>query len=134
VRIGIFLSLLNVHVNRVPLAARVIELRYSPGKFLNAQLPESSLVNENMWIGLEESEAPHRRLTLRQVSGLVARRIVCAVRPGEDLARGQKFGMIKLGSRAELVLPATDDLQVMAAIGDKVRGGTTVLAKFSTQN
>lgn len=131
VRIGIFLSLFNVHVNRAPLDARVIELRYSPGKFLNAQLPESSLVNENMWIGLEESAAPHRRLTLRQVSGLVARRIVCAARPGEDLTRGQKFGMIKLGSRTEIVLPAGDGLQVAAAVGDKVRGGATVLARLS---
>lgn len=129
VRIGIFLSLFDVHVNRAPLDARVIALRYSPGKFLNAQLPESSLLNENMWIGLEETAAPHRRLTVRQISGLVARRIVCAARPGEDLSRGEKFGMIKLGSRTEIVLPPGAAIE--ARVGQKVRGGTTVLAKFT---
>ena len=105
VRIGIFLSIFNVHLNRAPVACRVIALRYSPGEFLNALKPESAMRNENMWIGLEEEAPPHRRMVVRQISGAIARRIVCDLRPGEVLGRGQKFGMIKLGSRTELILP-----------------------------
>jgi phosphatidylserine decarboxylase len=89
VRIGIFLSIFNVHLNRAPTAVRVIALKYSPGAFLNAMNPESSLRNENMWIGLEEEAPPHRRMTVRQISGAIARRIVCAARPGESLIRGE---------------------------------------------
>ena len=111
VRIGIFLSLFNVHINRAPSAARVIELRYTPGLFLNAMNPESSLRNENMWIGLEEEAAPYRRLVVRQISGLVARRICCDVKPGDVVERGHKFGMIKLGSRTELIVPDTEDFE-----------------------
>ncbi len=83
----------------------MLALRYAPGEFLNALRPESALRNENMWIGLEEESPPHRRLVVRQISGAIARRIVCDLRPGEVLGRGQKFGMIKLGSRTELILP-----------------------------
>ena len=90
VRIGIFLSIFNVHLNRSPAAARVIALRYSPGEFLNALRPESALRNENMWIGLEEESPPHRRMVVRQISGAIARRIVCDLRPGEVARRGDK--------------------------------------------
>ena len=88
VRIGIFLSIFNVHLNRSPAAARVIALRYSPGEFLNALRPESALRNENMWIALEEDSPPHRRCVVRQISGAIARRIVCDLRPGEVLRGG----------------------------------------------
>ena len=111
VRIGIFLSIFNVHLNRAPAESRVIALRYSPGEFLNALKPESAMRNENTWIGLEEESPPHRRMVVRQISGAIARRIVCDLRPGEVLGRGQKFGMIKLGSRTELILPDGDDLR-----------------------
>jgi phosphatidylserine decarboxylase len=130
VRIGMFLSIFNVHLNRAPVECRVIELRYHPGKFLNAMLPESSTDNENMWIALEEEQPPHRKLIVRQVSGKIARRIVCALRPGETLPQGHKFGMIKFGSRTELILPASDDLQIAVAVGQKVRAGTTVMARW----
>ena len=129
IRIGIFLSIFNVHLNRSPLAARVIALRYSPGEFLNALNPESALRNENMWIGLEEEAAPHRRLVVRQISGLIARRIVCNLRPGEVIPRGHDFGMIKLGSRTELILPA-EGAEVKVEIGRKVRAGTTVMVEY----
>ena len=131
VRIGIFLSLFNVHINRAPSATRVIELRYTPGLFLNAMSAESSIRNENMWIGLEEEAAPHRRLVVRQISGLVARRICCDVKPGDVLGRGAKFGMIKLGSRTELIVPDTDDLTIRVAMGDKVSAGTTIMAQYT---
>ena len=130
VRIGIFLSIFNVHLNRAPVTARVISLRYTPGEFLNALRPESAHRNENMWIGLEEESPPHRRMVVRQISGLIARRIVCDLRPGEVIARGQKFGMIKLGSRTELILPETSDLRIEIATGQKVAAGQTILAKY----
>lgn len=130
VRIGIFLSIFNVHVNRAPLAAKVVALRYFPGLFLNAMRPESATENEAMWIGLEEERPPYRRLAVRQIAGLFARRIVCDLRPGESVARGHKFGMIKLGSRTELILPATEDLTIVATVGQKVEGGADVLARY----
>lgn len=128
VRIGIFLSIFNVHLNRAPAAARVIALRYSPGEFLNALRPESALRNENMWIALEEEAPPHRRFVVRQISGAIARRIVCELRPGEVIPRGQAFGMIKLGSRTELILPAQEGLEVKVCVGQKVKAGVTVMA------
>lgn len=132
IRIGIFLSIFNVHINRSPCACRVIAMRYSPGEFLNAQNPESSLRNENIWIGLEEEAPPYRRLVLRVISGMIARRIVCGLRPGESLARGQKFGMIKLGSRTELILPAVDGLTIETEVGRHVKAGVSILARCNT--
>ncbi|MCA9248556.1 MAG: phosphatidylserine decarboxylase family protein [Planctomycetales bacterium] len=129
VKIGIFLSIFNVHINRAPLRAKVIQLIYRPGLFLNALNPESAERNESMWIGLEEDAAPHRKLIVRQISGLIARRIVCNLRPGETMERGHKFGMIKLGSRTELIL-ADDQLALEAQIGDKVQAGSTILARY----
>jgi phosphatidylserine decarboxylase len=130
VRIGIFLSIFNVHINRAPCAARVIELRYEPGLFLNALDPQSAVKNENMWIGWEEAAMPHRRLVVRQIAGLIARRIVCNLRPGELLSAGQQFGMIKLGSRTELIVPDHPDLQIETRIGQKIKAGKTVLARY----
>ena len=130
VRIGIFLSIFNVHINRSPAAARVIRQRYSWGKFLNALNPESALQNENIWIGLEEESPPYRRLIVRPIAGAIARRIVCELRPGEVVERGAKFGMIKLGSRTELILPDTEDLKIEVRVGQRVKAGTSVLAKY----
>ncbi|MBN2577519.1 MAG: phosphatidylserine decarboxylase family protein [Pirellulales bacterium] len=131
VRIGIFLSIFNVHINRAPVESRVIGLRYHPGKFHNAMLPVSAVENENMWIALEEERPPHRRLIVRQISGKIARRIVCGLRPGEVVGRGEKFGMIKFGSRTELILPAAEDLQILVGVGQKVHAGSTLLARWN---
>jgi phosphatidylserine decarboxylase len=131
VRIGIFLSIFNVHVNRAPSASRVIRLHYSPGLFMNALNPESAIKNENMWIGLEEEEFPHRRMAVRQIAGAIARRIVCQLRPGDVLRRGEKFGMIKLGSRTELIVPR-EDLKVEVQVGQRVKAGSTVLARYES--
>jgi phosphatidylserine decarboxylase len=132
VRIGIFLSIFNVHINRAPSDARVIAMRYHPGEFLNALNPESAVRNENLWIGLEEDESPHRPLVVRQISGLIARRIVCELKPGQSLARGEKFGMIKLGSRTELIMPDEEHLHIEVKVGQAVRGGETILARYKT--
>lgn len=131
VRIGIFLSIFNVHINRAPMDARVVELAYHPGKFLNALNPASSWENESVWIGFEETAEPHRRLVVRQVAGLFARRIVCELGPGMDVERGEKFGMIKLGSRTELILPAATDLKIETTVGAKVSAGSSILARYT---
>jgi phosphatidylserine decarboxylase len=117
-------------LNRSPVAARVIALRYSPGKFLDARMPESATQNENAWIGLEEESPPHRRLVVRQISGKIARRIVCALRPGEVLARGEKVGMIKLGSRTELILPDCEQLKLEVEVGRRVKAGVSIMARY----
>ena len=111
-------------------ASRVIALRYCPGRFLNALKSASALENENTWIGLEEQSPPHRRLVVRQMSGAIARRIVCNLRPGETLGRGQKFGMIKLGSRTELILAQDDELSIEVRLGERVLAGATVMASY----
>lgn len=129
IRIGIFLSIFNVHINRSPCAARTIELRYARGQFLNALDPNSAIVNEAMWIGLESTESPGRRVIVRQIAGQIARRIVCDLRPGERLERGQAFGMIKLGSRTELILPAAG-AEVLVRVKQKVAAGSTPFVRY----
>ncbi len=130
IRIGIFLSIFNVHINRAPMAGRVIGVRYRPGKYLNALRPESARENEQLAVRMQETAAPYRRYVVRQITGAIARRIVCWLKPGDDLARGEQFGMIKLGSRTELVLPREQGLKIRAKLGDKVKAGSTVLASF----
>lgn len=128
--IGIFLSVFNVHVNRMPDHARIVRLDYCPGKFLNALRPESARENEQMVVHMVQSEPPHGRMLVRQIAGAIARRIVCQVRPGDNLARGEPFGMIKLGSRTVLAIAADEGWQLNVQVGDKVQAGTTVLARL----
>ncbi len=130
VLIGIFLSIFNVHINRTPVAARVIGLRYQPGKYLNALRPESARENEQVAIHIEESYAPHRRMIIRQITGAIARRIVCWLKPGDELERGEQIGMIKLGSRTELVLPREAALEIITKVGDHVKAGSTIMARY----
>jgi len=130
--VGIFLSVFNVHINRTPIAARVIGLTYRKGKFLNAMLPESARENERLTVRIEETAAPHRRMIVRQIAGLIARRIVCWVKPGDELEAGAQFGMIKLGSRTELVVPRDSSLRVVVKIGQMVKAGESVLARYET--
>jgi phosphatidylserine decarboxylase len=129
VRIGIFLSIFNVHINRAPLAGRVVDTHYKPGEFLNALNPQSAERNEFMWIGFERTEGPPQRFAVRQISGMLARRIVCTLRPEQTITRGEKFGMIKLGSRTELILPA-GVAEIVVKTGDKVRAGSDIVARW----
>lgn len=129
-KIGIFLSIFNVHINRAPIAGRVIGLKYRPGKYLNALRPESARENEQLAVFMEEHQAPYRGMIVRQITGAIARRIVCWLKPGDDLKRGEQFGMIKLGSRTELVIPAEAGLEIFVKPGDKVRAGSTILATY----
>jgi phosphatidylserine decarboxylase len=131
VQIGIFLSIFNVHINRSPVAARVIGLLYRKGKFLNALRPESARENEQLAVRIESDAAPHRRMIVRQITGAIARRIVCWLKPGDELSAGEQFGMIKLGSRTELVLPREEGLEIVSRLGDSVKAGSSVLARYA---
>lgn len=128
-RISIFLSVFNVHVNRVPRTGRVAAVRYFPGCFLDARHPECAARNEQLWIDLEEVET-RRPLRIKQISGAIARRIVCWLKPGETVRAGDRLGMIKFGSRTEVYLPAGEALEVLVRVGDKVKGASTVLLRY----
>jgi phosphatidylserine decarboxylase len=129
VRVGIFLSIFNVHINRAPTAGKVLELHYHPGEFHDARSPECADRNEFMWIGMERPDQPQTRFAVRQISGMLARRIVCTLKPGQTVTRGEKFGMIKLGSRTELILPA-DLVEISVKVGDKLHAGADIVGRW----
>ncbi len=128
--IDIFLSVLNVHLNRVPMDCRVIGMTYRRGRFLNALRAAAAAENESLELRLETTEGPPRGMRVRQVAGAIARRIVCWVRPGEHLSKGARFGMIKLGSRTELTIPREAGLEVCVRLGQPVQAGTTIMARY----
>lgn len=123
-RIGIFLSLFDVHVNRAPLGGRVAALRYAKGRFLDASNAEASLHNERMAIRVSPPAGPE--IAFVQVAGLVARRIVCDLREGQRIAAGQRVGIIRFGSRVDVYCPAPYVTVVVA--GQRMVGGETVIA------
>jgi phosphatidylserine decarboxylase len=129
-RIGIFLSIFNAHINRAPCNAKVEKITYREGRYKNAMNPASGQVNESNNVGLARTDSPQDRLMVRQISGAIARRIVCEARQGQELASGEKFGMIKFGSRTELYVPARSDLKCLVQIGDKVKAGVTPLVRY----
>ncbi len=129
-RIGIFLSIFNVHINRMPCEAKVENTLYKPGAFKNALNPESSQVNESNAVFFTRTQSPKSRLMVRQISGAIARHIVCPVQAGQSFAQGEKFGMIKFGSRTELFVPVQDDLKCSVKKGDIVKAGLTVVARY----
>ena len=122
VRVAIFLSPLDVHVNRAPVAGLVVGTVYSRGRFLAAYRSEAEDANERCSLHLQGDAA---RVTVVQIAGVVARRIVCRVRPGDKLTAGERFGMIRFGSRTDCVMPRGTDVRVR--VGDRVTGGITVL-------
>ena len=129
-RIGIFLSIFDVHINRVPCNVKVERVTYKRGKYKNATNPESGRVNESNDLGLIRTDSPNDRLVLRQISGAVARRIVCQAGEGQNLTGGEKFGMIKFGSRTELYVPAREGVKCLVRIGDKVKAGLSPLVRY----
>lgn len=124
--ISIFLSVFNVHVNRAPVRGRVKEISYTPGSFLPAFREKASDLNEQNLIHLETDRG---MIAVKQIAGLIARRIRCWTKPGQLVAQGQKIGFITFGSRVDLFLPREAELKV--SIGDRVAGGTTIMAIFS---
>lgn len=128
-KFGIFLSVFNVHINRSPCAGVVQAVRYKPGSFLDARDPRSGPDNEANVITITP-DAPHAGpVIVRQIAGLIARRIVCDVAVGDRVEAGQRIGMIKFGSRTELIVPAPQDYVPRADIQDRVQAGLTVLAE-----
>ena len=123
VRVSIFLSPLDVHVNRSPIDGRVWDVRWTRGEFLPAYRSEASDVNERCTILMEGHDA---RVAVTQIAGVVARRIVCRAAPGDTLAAGERFGLIRFGSRTDLVAPREADVRVTT--GDRVRGGESIMA------
>jgi phosphatidylserine decarboxylase len=130
-RISIFLSVLNVHVNRVPRTGKIVGLRYFPGSFLDARHPQCGVANEQLWIDMDDA-ATGKRVRIKQIAGKIARRIVCWLKTGEEVQRGARLGMIKFGSRTEVYLPADTPVEVAVKVGDKVQGGSTVLLSFKS--
>lgn len=121
-QVSIFLSPLDVHVNRSAIAGRVVTVDYRPGAFLPAYRPEASARNEQTSLAIDGEGG---RVVMRQIAGVLARRIVCLARAGDTLRAGERFGMIKFGSRMDVVMPARARLQVQ--VGDRVRAGETIL-------
>lgn len=134
VKISIFLSVFNVHINRAPCNVKVEKITYKKGQFKNAIKPLSSRVNESNELAMVRLDAPNDKILLRQVSGAIARRIVCTTHPGDTLAGGRKFGMIKFGSRTDLYLSTCQNIRTMVKKGDKVRAGESVLAEYVIDN
>jgi phosphatidylserine decarboxylase len=124
-RIGIFLSVLDVHVNRAPLAGEVTHSEPKPGKFLDARDPQSSFLNQSRTWVFAGSAAT---VMVKQITGAIARRICPWAVVGDKLTRGERFGMIRFGSRTELFLPM--EAEILVQIGDKVRGGETPMANL----
>ncbi|MFA5811711.1 MAG: phosphatidylserine decarboxylase family protein [bacterium] len=126
-RVSIFMSVLNVHINRFPIAARVKRSSYHAGKFFVASLNKASEHNERHALVLEDDRG--REMVMVQIAGLVARRIVCYMRDGDSRSRGERFGLIRFGSRVDIYLPP--EARVEAAVGMRTRAGETVIGRFS---
>jgi phosphatidylserine decarboxylase len=127
-RVSVFMNVFDVHVNRIPIDGRIEKIVYRPGKFLNASLDKASVDNERN--GLVLALADGRRIGVVQIAGLIARRIVCNVREGQMLATGERFGLIRFGSRTDLFLPK--GVAPLVAVGQRMIGGETVMADLAS--
>ena len=126
-RISIFMSVFDVHVNRYPVTGTNELVRYNPGRFLHAASDKASLDNEQSSVGVRGARGP---LLVRQIAGLIARRIVTDGKPGDRVTQGARMGMIRFGSRVDVFLPTAARPSLRVAIGDRVRAGATVLAEY----
>ncbi|RLS64872.1 MAG: phosphatidylserine decarboxylase family protein [Planctomycetota bacterium] len=126
--VRIYLSVLDVHINRAPCEAVVLDTTHTPGKYLDVRIEESAKVNESMLMRLRTSGGI--ALGVKQISGKIARHIVCPVVSGRALARGERYGMIKFGSTTELIVPTSEIASVRVVKGDRVVGGVTVLVSL----
>jgi phosphatidylserine decarboxylase len=124
-RVSIFMNVFNVHVNRYPVTGTVKYVQYSPGKFLNAAAEKSSAENEQMSVGIE---TPQGRVLMRQIAGLIARRIVTYSKVGDEAKQGERMGLIRFGSRVDVFVPM--DATIRVKIGDMTTAGTTVIAEL----
>jgi phosphatidylserine decarboxylase len=123
--VSIFLSVFDVHVNRSPIAGEVTDVTYTKGRFMIATRSEASLVNEQNSLTIR---GPRVTVVCKQIAGVLARRIVCWKRPGDRLALGERFGLIKFSSRTDLILPP--EVEVTTRVGEKVRGGVSIVGRL----
>jgi phosphatidylserine decarboxylase len=131
IRIGIFLSVLDVHINRSPCAGRVSYIKSHSGKCINAmRWKAASEKNQANSVGLNCPDHPAEKVLVKQITGAIARRIVCGCEVGDELSRGEQFGMIKFGSRTELFFPVDKRAEVIVKVGQTVRAGTTVMVRY----
>jgi len=126
-RVSIFLSIFNVHVNRIPIAGDVKYFRYQKGAFVNAYKSDASEINEQTVIGIENGKC---NILFKQIAGLIARRIVCNVREGNTVNLGERFGIIKFGSRVDIFFPKNVDVKVK--LKEKVKGGQSIIGVIKT--
>ncbi|MFW5902201.1 MAG: phosphatidylserine decarboxylase family protein [Thermodesulfobacteriota bacterium] len=127
IKIGIFMSIFNVHVNRVPFSGTIDQTLYQPGRFVSANRESASMKNEHQAIILTTENG--RQLCFVQVAGMIARRIICRLSPGDRVSRGERFGMICFGSRLDVYLPP--DAEPAVSAGDRVKAGQSILAHLS---
>ena len=127
-RISIYLSPLDVHLNRVPRDGNVLAVRYFPGRFLNARHKDCAVQNEQLWVDMQDSTG--RIMRIKQISGAMARRLVCWLEADEAIRVGERYGMIKYGSRADVLLAAGTAMELAVEVGDRVYAGTTILLRF----
>jgi phosphatidylserine decarboxylase len=126
VRVSIFMSPLDVHINRMPVDATVEEIRHTPGKFLAAYKENAAEQNEQNSMRIKDRDG--RKLAIVQVAGFLARRVVCKARPGDTYKKGERFGLIMFGSRTDLYLPP--QVEIAIAEGQKVKGGESIVGRF----
>ena len=125
IMVAIFLSVFDVHVQRAPIDGEIKYVQYNKGQFLDARNPQASLANENRMVGIESADG--FRVTVRQIAGLIARRIVGWADVGAKLTRGERLGMIRFGSRVELFVPA--DCEITVKVSDHAKGGETIIGR-----
>ena len=125
--VSVFMSLFDVHVNRAPISGVVKYFRYNPGKFLPAFKDKAALENEQTELGLENE---HGKVVLRQIAGIIARRIVCKLRQEDSVKAGERFGMIKFGSRLDLFLP--ENVEIKVKLNHRVKAGESIIGIFRT--
>lgn len=126
--VSVFMNVFNVHSNRAPVDGKIERVEYSPGKFVNADLDKASIENERNALVVSLEGAGNKTITVVQVAGLIARRILCYVQPGDRLTRGQRYGFIRFGSRVDLYLPLT--ARPLVAVGDVVHATSTIIAEL----
>ncbi|MBI4949370.1 MAG: phosphatidylserine decarboxylase family protein [Deltaproteobacteria bacterium] len=129
VKISVFMNVFNVHVNRSPAAGKVLDIIYNPGKFFNASLDKASLLNEQNALIMQAANG--KRYAFNQIAGLIARRIVCRVKKGASLKKGERFGLIRFGSRVDVYLPT--DCRVSVKVGDRVKAGSSILGYWNAR-
>ena len=121
-KISIFLSVFNVHVNRVPIGGTVEQVKYQPGKFLVASVDKASTDNEQTAVVIRQGK---HKVLVKQIAGLIARRIVCYAKPGDQVRTGERYGLIRFGSRVDIFLPK--DADIMVKVGDRIKGSRDVI-------